>query len=373
MKMPRLIVPLLLILILFPAKAVSGEGRSEALFEAVASSPNADDRKIDALIRNGADVNARDSRGCTILNKVLTEGRWDIARRLIEGGADVNAENQSGDTPLHIAVSKGHEETVALLISKGAEVNNRDVPGASPLYEAVRLADKAIVRLLVAKGADTNAVGSEGRSCLEEALRGRQSEIAEILVDGGSEISRPMADDMTPFMWALSHGDIRLAKAMVKKGADINAVDAFFHATPLAVAVRNKNKAMVEFLLSRKADISNEKGHLPLVQAISDNSEKIAASLISKGVDLHFRNRAGRTALMIASMQGRSEIVELLIRRGSDVTATDPDGLSAWQLALQHGYKDINGRTALMIADQNGYEQIVMLIDKAPSNQGQSI
>ena len=182
MKTSKLIAPVLLILIfnLIPVNAGSDERPSETtLFEALDDSPDVDAHKINVMIRNGADVNIRDNNGCTILNKVLTEGRWDIARLLIEGGADVNARDQGGETPLRIAVGKGHKKTVALLISKGAELSDRDVPGASPLYEAVRLADKAIVELLVAKGADTNAVGPEGRSCLAEALRGERSEIAQ--------------------------------------------------------------------------------------------------------------------------------------------------------------------------------------------------
>ena len=85
--------------------------------------------KVKKLIAEGADVNAKDNFGQTVLMWAACRGHIEIAKLLIESGADVNAKDSTGDTALIFAASEGHLETVKILIESGADVNAKNMTG----------------------------------------------------------------------------------------------------------------------------------------------------------------------------------------------------------------------------------------------------
>ena len=73
-------------------------------------------KDIQTLIKNRANVNARDDRGFTPLHYAAFEGNVKVVRRLIESGADNYATTTSENwTPIDLAESGGHTEVVRLL------------------------------------------------------------------------------------------------------------------------------------------------------------------------------------------------------------------------------------------------------------------
>lgn len=72
---------------------------------------------------------------------------------LVREGADVNDKDIEGKTALHHAVLKKNVDVVAFLIDQGAELEARDIYGKSPLAYAKALKNKKIIRLLQESGA----------------------------------------------------------------------------------------------------------------------------------------------------------------------------------------------------------------------------
>jgi quinoprotein dehydrogenase-associated probable ABC transporter substrate-binding protein len=68
-----------------------------------------------ALIKKGADVNARNGGGVTALMMAAANGRADMVKLLVAAGADVKAQTERGDTALSIARGKGDEKVIKLL------------------------------------------------------------------------------------------------------------------------------------------------------------------------------------------------------------------------------------------------------------------
>ncbi|MHC4604941.1 MAG: ankyrin repeat domain-containing protein [Planctomycetota bacterium] len=65
-----------------------------------------DTKKLRLLIWKGADINASDERGKTLLEVALLYGQEDMAKYLIAKGFDVNKKNARGITPLGFAVGR---------------------------------------------------------------------------------------------------------------------------------------------------------------------------------------------------------------------------------------------------------------------------
>ena len=71
---------------------------------------------IDALVKAGADVNARDIYGCTALHNAAGRLNLDALLALLEHGADLNAQDEDQDTPLHWAAAKARTHPAAKVV-----------------------------------------------------------------------------------------------------------------------------------------------------------------------------------------------------------------------------------------------------------------
>ena len=81
---------------------------------------------VRALVRAGADVNACSGvMRATALHLAARRGHVEIARTLLDSGAEVNPRNRKGDTPLQRAINCRKNEVSQLLLERGAVGTNR--------------------------------------------------------------------------------------------------------------------------------------------------------------------------------------------------------------------------------------------------------
>ena len=130
--------------------------RGATLLSCAVSAAPVNAASVMLLLERDADLAARTVRAETPLMWAVkgTEGgrfeasRADIVTQFIARGADVNATDVEGDTVLHHAVSAGVTEVVALLLAAGADPGGLDRAGLSPLARAQALGYSEIAELL---------------------------------------------------------------------------------------------------------------------------------------------------------------------------------------------------------------------------------
>ena len=159
-----------------------------------------DIKKIKELIDMGADVNATDRFGATLLMVASFWGHKEVADLLVENKADVNLCNDYGTTALMNTCKKGYTEIAKLLINKGADTEAKDNMYQTALIMASFGGYKDAVELLIENGADVNVKDHAGRNAVMiakdektrraiiDAVKNRNEKIGEnVIVQGLSE------------------------------------------------------------------------------------------------------------------------------------------------------------------------------------------
>ncbi len=146
---------------------------------------------------------------------------------------------------------------------------------------------------------------------------------------------------------AAMKGDTQRVKDLLdRKGVKVNMKDAQ-GTTPLALAAWFGHTDTAKLLIERGADVNAKKtspdGSSVLAHATMKGHKYIVALLLDKGVNVNVKDTQGATPLALAAWLGRTDIAKLLIERGADVNAkkSSSDDSSVLMLATIKGHKDI--------------------------------
>lgn len=122
-------------------------------------------------------------------------GNVTEVRDLIAEGADINAKNAAGKTVLMVAANLGNARIVDILLSEGADVNAKDNLESTALIAAAYKGNLHILKALLAQGADVNAESKNGVTALSTAKTVGYQQVVSFLEEaanaksGGSDKS----------------------------------------------------------------------------------------------------------------------------------------------------------------------------------------
>jgi ankyrin repeat protein len=275
--------------------------------------------------------------GLAALHYAAREGCIPCAKELITAGADIDLPDGRGSTPLLLAILNAHFDAAKVLIESGANVQLWDFYGMSPLYAAVDMrvvpqglridipSDDAttsmdLVRLLLARGANVNSqlklplpsrtpafaggrsdkrLHNIGATPLLRAAVGADVEVMQLLIDSGALVELPLADGTTPMLAALMPSSTRASG-------------------------KNEQQALAAIRLLKAA-------------GADPRAAVVRSSTALHLIHTHGMNEArvkGSTALMMATVQGWTDVMKQLVEWGVDADARDADGLTAIDYAM---------------------------------------
>lgn len=194
--------------------------------------------RLRALLASGADANATNACGSTVLHAAASWSDLAAAEILIGHGADLHARDWEGDTPLHIAAAFGDKAILGLLLDRGADIHGRNDVGWTPLHVATRIGRVDEAAFLLSRGADAGARDEQGRTPLDVALcnrflKDRWGPLTRLL--GGGKLQAEARQPSPSPADLLEQRGTRLTALTVEHPPQAQAVTASWPATPLRV------------------------------------------------------------------------------------------------------------------------------------------
>ncbi len=193
--------------------------------ELLKAATSGDEKSIEALLANGADVNVKlgvagkESMVITwetpLLNAIFSHNKH-AAEMLIAKGARV-------DSVALLDVELLTEDMLEMLVAHGADVNIADDIGRTPLMEATRLDKADFAKFLITHGARVDARDSEGMTALMIASANARPKAARLLVSHGADVNAKDKVGWTPLMYAAACRSAEISKLLISHGAHVNA------------------------------------------------------------------------------------------------------------------------------------------------------
>lgn len=215
------------------------------------------------------------------------------------------------------AIRKGDQKAVdAAVEADPGLATARDEHGRSALMAAAYAGQSRIAERLAERA------GPDNLSLFEAAAAGVTGAVRSRL-EGGADMEDRSDDGYTALHFAAYFGRLEVARLLLERGADPNAVASNqSRVTPLhsAVAGRHRDLAGLLLALGSSANAVQQGGWTPLHAAARNGDEATAGLLLLRGADASRPADDGRTPADLAAEAGDAALAEMLheaIRDGS--------------------------------------------------------
>ncbi|WZZ38267.1 hypothetical protein YC2023_034526 [Brassica napus] len=191
------------------------------------------------LLVAGADPNAVDDEGETVLHRAVTKKYTDCAIVILENGGSrsMAVSNGKGLTPLHMCVSTWNVAVIKrwVEVSSPEEISQAiNIP--SPVGTALCMAaairkdhekeGRELVQILLAAGADPTAQDAQhGRTALHTAAMANNVELVRVILDAGVNANIRNVHNTIPLHMALARGANACVSLLLESGSDCNIQD----------------------------------------------------------------------------------------------------------------------------------------------------
>ncbi len=260
-------------------------------------------------------------------------GQRDIVEDLLAvPGIHVDARDSEHRNAVHVACEEGQLELVRLLVAHGANLNSH-CRTSTPLIAACLGSNPELLDYVLKKTPrqliDFKAPG--GNTALANAVACGNLTAAGKLIARGADPDNIGASAMTPLHHAAKHGQVAMAKLLIRHGA-VARKSTFGY--PLDIACRSGCMEMIALLLTVPPAAGEWQG-CALQTAIELHRPALLDWLLANGVSANALLPNQTSALMIAIDHADDEAAAVLVTRGADVAWLTPSRHSALSKAIE--------------------------------------
>lgn len=265
---------------------------------------------------------------------------WDgVVRKLIASGADIDhLHDVHGMAPLHLAAFNNQRDVVSTLLHANARINIQNIEKATPLHMASLHGHQEIVELLIQNGADLEAKQGDDQTALEVACTSGHGKAIKFLIRESSQVLRENPEYSGKlFAKTVECGSFSTCQSLLE--ASPKVLDHNVDDCPIMIRASNTDSvALVELLARYGAAIdarwtAGSDEATALYYASERGSKLMVECLLRLKADPKMSFYAGRTPIFIASRNGHTEVVQLLIDNGVDVNAVTTENWGPLQIA----------------------------------------
>ncbi|XP_049737729.1 ankyrin repeat domain-containing protein 26 isoform X10 [Elephas maximus indicus] len=196
-----------------------------------------------------------------------------VQQILLLGKNGLNDRDKTNRTALHLACANGHPEVVTLLVERKCQLNLCDSENRTALIKAVQCQEEECATILLEHGADPNLTDVSGNTALHYAACGQNISIAAKLLSHGANIEARNKNDLTPLLLAVSENKQQMVEFLVKKEANIHAVDK----------AKSNRKLISEYKEEKRPKNSSQNNNLDI--EIQESPRQISRKTDSVKVD----------------------------------------------------------------------------------------
>nr|QDR50963.1 Transient receptor potential cation channel A1 [Heliconius melpomene] len=311
-------------------------------------------------------ISLYDNEGNVPLHSAVHGGDIRAVELCLRSGAKISTQQHDLSTPVHLACAQGALEIVTLMFTmqpaeKQACLTSCDVQRMTPLHCAAMFDHPDIVSYLIAEGSDINPLDKERRSpLLLAASRAGWRTVHKLITLGADVELKDINSRNVLHLVVMNGGDLEDFAATCKHRCDRSLVKLLNEkdntgCSPLHYASRKGHIRSLQNLIQLGASINlkNNNNESPLHFAARFGRYHTVCQLLDSDKGTFIINESdgeGLTPLHIASREGHTRVVQLLLNRG----------------ALLH--RDHNGRNPLHLAAMSGYTQTIELLHSVHSH-----
>ena len=278
-----------------------------------------------------------------------------IVYEYINGGGDIYAITDDQELIINCWVKNQDisPKVAKFILSKISDINKKDRNGMSILHYAN---SRAWVKSILEKGADINIrINNDKKHTPLHLSYNKPIGVAESLIKRGADINAVDTDGKTPLNLLFeslvsleepSKEQIALVNLFIQNGAKINpSIKTNGEKTLLH---QTKSAKLAKLIIAQGVDVNSkdENGNTLLHFAVLKENYELLNLLIQNNADLNMKNKEGEAPLNLAiGLRYRGgiyspEIAKLLINNGADINVKNPIGnLSLLHFAVKENDK----------------------------------
>jgi ankyrin repeat protein len=248
---------------------------------------------------------------------------------LLEHGADANTNNFYSKEPVirHASVA-GRQDIVDLLVRHGAQA-----PQLSEPERFLAAASQGNIEGLKSM-AQAHPALLKMHAAMFAAIKSHRLNVAEALLDLGMSPDVGDEKDFRALHQTTHAGAIEIARLLIARGAQIDAIERRYNSTALGHAMYQGRTDMVALLAPLSRDIAS--------LCWSGSMDRLRELLREDPSLANKPGRWGEPPLFCLPDEDEMavEIVEILLTHGADRMARNKEGLTPQEAALKRGFED---------------------------------